>query len=104
MTGHFIAEFPSRFGSFEDALAFCRSFFTWYNTEHYHSGVGLLTPESVHLGQAETIINKRSQVLQAAYDAHPERFVRGRPSPPRLPEAVWINPPRQETQNDQELH
>lgn len=97
-------EFPNRFGSFEDALAFCRAFFQWYNTEHYHSGIGLLTPESVHFGQAEQVIRKRSQFLEAAYEAHPERFVRGRPAPPRLPEAAWINPPRRQPQSDEELH
>jgi putative transposase len=98
-------EFPDRFGSFEDGLAFCRPFFHWYNTEHYHGGIGLLTPEAVHFGQAEAIISKRSQVLRAAYEAHPERFVRGLPTPPQLPEAVWINPPRQQLPaSDLEIH
>jgi putative transposase len=97
-------EFPERFGSFEDALSFCRSFFCWYNTEHYHTGVALLTPESVHLGRAQQILRRRTLILQQAYKAHPDRFVHGVPAAPRLPEAVWINPPRQQGQNDQELH
>ena len=87
-------EFPKRFGGQEDAVSFCRAFFSWYNEEHYHSGIGYLTPASVHFGQAETIQEKRKEVLQQACREHPERFVRGIPSPPVLPEAVWINPPK----------
>jgi putative transposase len=87
-------DFPERFGSMEDARGFCHSFFSWYNTEHHHSGIGLLTPESIHYGQAETIFQARGNVLLAAYEAHPERFVRNAPSPPRLPQAAWINPPK----------
>ena len=90
-------EFPDRFGSIEDGRAFCRPFFNWYNTQHHHSGIALLTPAAVHHGQAETIIRKRQEVLSAAYAAHPERFVRGRPTAGQLPREVWINPPTQET-------
>lgn len=86
-------QFPDRFGSIEDARAFCQGFFRWYNTEHHHSGIGLMTPETVHYGRAETVITARSAVLQAAYEAHPERFVNKRPVPPQLPEAAWINKP-----------
>ena len=86
-------DFPDRFGSPEDAVEFCRFFFNWYNTEHRHSGIGMLTPEVVHYGFAEDVIESRRKVLEAAYRAHPERFVRGVPIPPPLPEAVWINPP-----------
>lgn len=87
--------FPSRFGSIEDARAFCRSFFSWYNTQHRHSGIGLLTPETVHRGQAEQVRAARQAVLADAYVAHPERFVRKQPEPPKLPAAVWINPPKE---------
>lgn len=86
-------EFPERFGCLEDAKAFCQSFFHWYNKEHYHSGIGLLTPEVVHYGLAEEVIKQRNHVLAHAYQAHPERFVRKIPTAPKLPEAVWINPP-----------
>jgi putative transposase len=88
-------KFPARFGSFEDAHAFCREFFIWYNTEHRHTGIGLHTPESVHYGRALKEHDSRRGVLLAAYQAHPERFVRRPPEPPSLPEAVWINPPEQ---------
>ena len=96
-------EFPERFGSIQDARAFCGPFFEWYNTEHYHSGLGLLTPETVHYGQAESVIESRQEVLFEAWAAHPERFVRGTPAPPELPEAAWINPPETREQREQML-
>jgi putative transposase len=86
-------DFPDRFGSSQDARAFCRSFFSWYNSEHRHSGIGLLTPKIVHYGQAAAILQARSRVLQAAYHTHPERFVKKQPIPLPLPQAVWINKP-----------
>ena len=85
--------FPDRFGSQEHGLDFCRDFFRWYNTEHRHSGISMLTPEQVHYGLADDVLEKRRIVLETAYTMHPERFVRGVPRPRRLPEAVWINPP-----------
>jgi putative transposase len=86
-------EFPACFGSQEDAQAFCEAFFVWYNTEHNHSGIAMLTPETVHTGRAKEEIALREAVLKAAYAAHPERFVRHPPRHPALPEAAWINPP-----------
>lgn len=86
-------EFPDRFGSLQDARSFCQVFFPWYNSEHHHSGLGLLTPEVVHTLRAEQIRDLRQLTLDAAYAAHPERFVRKPPQPPALPTEVWINPP-----------
>jgi putative transposase len=86
-------EFPDRFGCIQDSRAFCQSFFQWYNQEHRHSGVGLLTPAAVHYGQAENILQQRQDVLNVAYQRHPERFVRNPPKPPALPSEVWINRP-----------
>jgi putative transposase len=71
-------EFPDGFASFEHAHGFCRSFFPWYNGEHRHSGLAYLTPEMVHTGRAPHILARRAAVLDAAYAAHPERFVRAR--------------------------
>jgi len=88
--------FPARFASPEQARAFCRGFFAWYNGEHRHSSIGLMTPATVHYGAAEQTYAARSAVLEAAYDEHPERFVRRRPRPPALPTATWINPPKRE--------
>jgi putative transposase len=89
-------EFPARFGSFEDAHAFCRRFFSWYNADHRHSGIGFHTPADVHYGRAELVRAQRGLVLDAAYAAHPERFVRkppAPPAPPALPTVAWINQP-----------
>jgi putative transposase len=87
-------DFPDRFGSSQDARAFCQLFFPWYNREHRHSGIGLLTPEMVHYGKAASILQTRSRVLEAAYEKHPERFVRRRPAPLAVPQAAWINKPK----------
>ena len=85
--------FPDRFGSLEDARAWARPFFAWYNHEHRHSGIGLLTPATVHHGHVVVATAARLGGQAVAYQAHPERFVRGRPQPPAPPTAVWINPP-----------
>jgi putative transposase len=92
-------EFPDRFGSDEDALGFCRRFFAWYNDEHRHSGIGFHTPADVHYGRAEQVRAERAEVLDAAYAAHPERFVRKPPAPPTLPTIAWINQPEEATPN-----
>jgi putative transposase len=86
-------DFPERFGSIEDARAHCVDFFRWYNTEHHHSGLGLLTPEDVHLGRAQERRDARAAVLAAAFQAHPERFTKGLPVPAPVPTEVWINKP-----------
>lgn len=86
-------DFPDRFGSLEDAQLFCRSFFCWYNQEHYHTGIALLTPEMLHYGKAEAVLQNRAAVLTAAYQAHPERFVNQPPTPTPPPAAAWINRP-----------
>jgi putative transposase len=85
--------FPARFGSIQDARAHCHAFFVWYNTEHHHSGLGLLTPADVHHGLAEQRVAARAVALAAAYSAHRERFPGGAPHPPVRPTEVWINPP-----------
>ena len=90
-------EFPSRFGSYQDALGFCGAFFRYYNHEHRHSGIGLMTPYVVHHGLADQVTAARQETLQAAYARHPERFVLRPPRPPILPEAAWINPPAKKT-------
>jgi putative transposase len=86
-------DFPDRFGSIQDSRAFSQLFFSWYNQEHRHSGIGLLTPAMVHYGQAGEVFQKRQLVLDAAYQAHPERFVRWPPKPLSIPKEVWINKP-----------
>lgn len=88
-------DFPARFGSLEDARAHCQRFFHWYNHEHRHSGIGLMSPHVVHYGTAEVLQAQRAQTLQLAYAAQPLRFKGRMPRPPALPTAAWINPPKE---------
>ena len=95
-------EFPDRFGCVQDARSFLVDFFQWYNTMHHHGGLGWLTPWDVHYGHAEQRFTEREAALRKAFEATPERFVRGVPTPPALPAAVWINKPRaQEVSSEQ---
>ena len=94
-------EFPKRFGSQEDARNCSDDLINWYNDEHHHSALGWLTPHDVHYGLAAQRLAARAAVLEAAYRAHPERFVHGPPKPPTLARAVWINPPENKCQKDE---
>lgn len=87
-------DFPDAFASFRHAQIWMRDFEHWYDYQHHHTGLGLMTPAAVHFGTAEAVWQQRQQVLSAAYAAHPERFSKGAPTPPRWPAAVWINPPQ----------
>ena len=89
----YMPTYPSRFLSFEAAHAYCVEFVEWYNNHHCHSGIAFLTPADVHYGRVDTVLEARTQVLAAAYAAHPERFVHGMPTPRRPPAVVYINPP-----------
>jgi len=89
-------DFPERFGCIEDARAHCQQFFHWYNNNHRHSGIGFMTPTAVHHGQAQALFQQRAETLDAAFAANPKRFKGKCPQPPKLPAAVWINPPKQE--------
>ena len=91
--------YPERFGSIEDAQAWCRRFFEWYSHEHYHSGIGLVTPHALHRGHHHGILAARQVVLDDARGRHPDRFVRGRPRLPPVPTAAWINPPATNAQH-----
>jgi putative transposase len=95
-------DFPDTFGSLEDARAFCRRFFTWYNTEHRHSGIAWHTPHNVHYGHAEAVRATRANALAAAYTRNPERFVRKHPEPAAIPAAAWINKPPD--QDEEQAH
>jgi putative transposase len=96
--------FPKRFGCIEDAKSFCRSFFDWYNKDHHHAGIGLMTPDQVHYGQTDAVHAARQDTLDRAFRESPQRFVNKPPSPPSKPTAAWINPPvpRRATTEDTE--
>ena len=93
--------FPARFPSIEAARAHCQEFFPWYNNDHHHGGLGLHTAADIHHGHAPAIRAARAQVLDAAYRAHPERFVSRPPVPPKLPGTSWINPPQEKETSTQ---
>ena len=85
--------YPERFGSIQDARSFCRAFFIWYNTQHRHSGIAMVTPENVHYHTHQEVLYARSQTLANAWHLHPERFVKGIPTIRQVPSEVWINKP-----------
>ena len=97
-------DFPDRFGSLEHARAHCQIFFRWYNHEHHHSGIAMLTPHMVHYGLAAEVLDHRQRVLTEAFQHHPERFVHNPPRPSPLPTAVWINPPKPRPPEPGETH
>jgi putative transposase len=86
--------FPGQFGCIQETRAFCQQFFNWYNDEHHHCAIGLLTPAQLHYGLAERIQTERANVLMAAFESNPQRFKNRIPLPPPVPEAVWINKPK----------
>ena len=86
-------EFPERFGCLLDARNFCRTFFSWYNKEHRHTGIALLTPETMHHGRQSEVVATRATTLNEAYLKHPKRFKGNMPKPEEPPSAVWINKP-----------
>ena len=89
-------EFPDRFASYQHAHTVSGKLLTWYNTEHCHSDICYLTPQTVHYGRAPKVLQRRQQVLDQAYATNPGRFIRAAPRVQQLPPAVWINPPKKE--------
>jgi len=86
-------QFPGRFGSIQDARSFCQPFFNWYNKEHRHSAIALMTPEQVHYGLTDDVHRQRTQTLKEAFEKHPSRFKYKMPIPELPPKAAWINKP-----------
>lgn len=87
-------KFPGKFANVDDAVSFCREYFEWYNNEHRHSGIAYLTPSEVHSGEADDALQRRHELMLAAFAANPERFVHGAPRRQTLAPAVFINPPK----------
>jgi putative transposase len=86
--------FPGQFGCIQETRAFCQQFFDWYNNQHHHCAIGLVTPAQLHYGLAERIQANRANVLMAAFESNPKRFKNRIPLPPPIPDAVWINKPK----------
>jgi putative transposase len=93
-------DYPAQFSDWAAAQSWLQAFFHWYNQEHRHTNLALMTPAAVHYGRASQVSQQRQQVLNAAYETHPERFRRGRPVAGTLPQVVWINPPAQDLVSD----
>jgi len=96
--------FPKRFSGIEEAKEFCRSFFPWYNGHHRHGGIAMLTPNNVHEGRAQTILDARQRTMNTAFSAFPERFSKGRPTVKKLPPKVYINPPIEDENVLEKVH
>lgn len=94
-TMKYSSDFPARFGSLEEAEAFCGDYLLGYNRTHHHTGLALLTPSQVHYGEAEAVLARRQATLDQAFAQAPQRFGHRRPQAGRLPEMVWINGPAQ---------
>jgi putative transposase len=88
--------FPGSFTSVAEGRAFFDLFFHWYNEEHHHSGLAMLTPAVVFGGRVDEVVAVRQAAMDVAYGAHPERFVQGRPVVHRPSAEVWINRPNQQ--------
>ena len=88
--------FPEKFETIESARAYCQRFFKWYNQEHYHSGIGYYTPESVHYKYCDEIYINRNEVLFEAYISNPDRFRNKIPNTAKPPVDAWINKPKKE--------
>ncbi len=101
-TAKYQPEFPATFANIVEAREFCRIFVRWYNTQHRHSALALLTPNDVHYGRAPQRLNERQRIMDAAYGAHPERFVHGKPKVRQLPIASYINRPHDAVDNSSE--
>lgn len=93
-TVKYFPDYPDRFQDPLHARSCVGKILDWYNYEHRHSAIAYMTPHAMHYSLAPAVLQRRQQTLAAAFSAHPERFVRGLPSPPAIPTAAWINPPR----------
>lgn len=85
-------DYPGRFSDVAHARRWCNEFFDWYANQHRHSGLAFFTPADVFFGRVEELATVRQKALDAAYLAHPERFVLGRPTVALPPATVSINP------------
>lgn len=85
-------DYPGRFRDVRHSRRWFTEFFDWYANRHRHSGLALFTPADVFFGRVAELADHRQRALDAAYAAHAERFVRGRPNVRLPPAKVAINP------------
>src|SRR5437899_9465846 len=82
-------EFPHRFGSIQDSRSFGHVFFPWYNTEHRHSGLGMLTPHEVHYGLAAPRTSARSRAAAPSRVPSRSSFLALERGPQQRREFFW---------------
>ena len=85
-------DYPGRFAGELHARGWLAPFFGWHNDEHHHSNLALFTPADVFFGRVAEVCSVRQVALDAAYEAHPERFPHGAPRVLIPPSEVSINP------------
>jgi len=85
-------DYPGEFTGMLHGRGWLQEFFDWHNNDHHHTGLSLFTPADVFTGRFEEVLVVRQRALDAAYEANPERFVKGPPKAARPPAAVSINP------------
>uniref|UniRef100_UPI001CBAD32B DDE-type integrase/transposase/recombinase n=1 Tax=Tateyamaria pelophila TaxID=328415 RepID=UPI001CBAD32B len=85
-------DWPSKgFATKADAQAWVKSFATWYNTEHLHSAIRFVTPNTRHGGQERDALANRTILYANARAQKPERWSgKTRNWQPAGP--VWLNP------------
>ena len=74
-TMKYVPWYPSKpFAQREEAIRWVIGFIKWYNTEHLHSGIRFVTPDSRHLGNDFEILEKRIKVYEQAKNLNPNRW------------------------------
>jgi putative transposase len=88
----YTAGFPGRFRNIEHAREWMAEFLNWYNTEHLHSALGYVTPADRRAGRDVEIFARRNETIEAARQAHPERWGSRVPRLWVSAESVVLNP------------
>jgi putative transposase len=91
-------DYPEAFSGITQARGWTRVFVDWYNNEHHHTGLALMTPATVHYGQVESVRERRQAALDAVYAAHPERLLVGDRRPQNCPRRFGLINPRKSMQ------
>lgn len=81
------------FSSLDDARAWVARFVHWYNHEHLHSAIALVTPDDRHHGRDFAILRTRRNVYAAAQQRNPRRWTTS-PRAWERPSVVILNPDR----------
>ena len=69
----YTAGYPKHFRDLAHAREWMAAFVNWYTTEHLHCGIGYVSPQQRHEGNARAILEARKRTLEEAHRPHPER-------------------------------